>query len=84
MISDVPRISASASSQTILVSASRPWIAAQVFSASTATPFGTATTSTTPGTFFAAVASKLFSLAPKRSGRRSTAVSMPGRRMSSA
>jgi hypothetical protein len=42
-------------------------------------PRGTWTTSTTPGTAFAAVASKDLTVAPNSGGRCSTATSMPGK-----
>jgi len=46
--------------------------------ATTATPSGTSTTSVTPFTFFASVASKDTSLAPKDGGHAITAASKPG------
>jgi hypothetical protein len=60
------------------LSARRPCIAAHVPVATTATPSGTSTTSVTPCTFFASVASKDTSLAPKLGGHAITAVSNPG------
>ena len=57
----------------------RPFSAVQKLSATTATPFVTCTTCLTPGTAFAAVASKLFTLPPAGTGGRSIeAISMPG------
>ena len=53
-------------------------MAAQVPLATTATPRGISTTSTTPGTARAGVASKDFTLPPKAGGCVTTAVSMPG------
>ncbi len=75
------RVSAVLSSQ-VTVSASRPFMAAQVSRAITATPVGTWTTSSTPATFRAAAASKPFTVAPKRGARATTAVTWFGRRMS--
>ena len=57
-------------------------IAAQVVVAATARPRGMGTTCTTPGMARAGAASKESSSAPKTSGRRATAKSMPGRRTS--
>ena len=57
-------------------------MAAQVPRATTAIPAGIGTTSTTPGTCRAVAASKDFTVAPKRGGRATTAVSMSGRRRS--
>ncbi len=54
-------------------------MADQVSLATTAIPRGVSTTSTTPFTCLAAVASNAFALAPKRGGWAMTAVSMPGR-----
>ena len=80
------------SSQTIL-SASRPFSAAQVFAAITATPpsglnFAGAgvpsifTTFSTPGTFIASAASYDATLPPTTGGRATTAYFMPSSRMS--
>jgi hypothetical protein len=82
-IASLDRFSAALSSHSIL-SASRPFIADQVSRASTATPCGICTTSTTPLTALAAAASKVFTVPPKRGERAITAVSMPGRRTSIA
>ena len=68
-------------------------MAARVVSAITATPpdgwnfsgkegAGISTISTTPGTFFASVASKLATLPPITAGRAMTAYFCPGRRTS--
>ncbi len=59
-----------------ILSASRPFFAAQKLVARTATPFGTSTTNRTPGTLDVAVASSDLSAAPKRGGCATTAVSM--------
>jgi hypothetical protein len=82
-MSSLPRVSALLSSHSTLT-ASRPCTAAKVFSASTATPAGTATTSTTPLIALAAAASNDFTVAPNRSGRLISAVSRPGRLTSRA
>jgi hypothetical protein len=70
--SGVPRFSAALSSHSTL-SALRPCMAFQVLSATTATPRGISTTSTTPFTCLAAVASNDFTLAPNNGGRCTTA-----------
>src|SRR5690349_18944779 len=75
--SAVPRVSAAASSHWT-VSASRPFFAAQKFSATTATPDGTWTTLTTPGTALAEAVSTDLTVAPNTGGRAMTAVSIPG------
>ncbi len=59
--------------------ASRPLRAAQVLSATTATPVGIWKTSTTPGTFFAAVASNEATFAPNFGAWATMAVSILGR-----
>ena len=82
-MSDVERFSAALASQVIL-SASQPRIAAQVSVPSTATPREICTTSTTPAIFSASLASNETGLAPNCSGRLTTAVSIPGRRISPA
>ena len=82
MISSEPRFSAFVSSHSIF-SASRPCFAAQKPVPTTATPPGTCTTDTTPGTALAAVASNDFTFAPKRGGRCSSATRMPGTVVSS-
>ncbi len=71
------RFSAPLSSQVTL-SASRPNLAAQKPLATTATPPGTSTTLTTPGTAAAALASKALTVAPNCGGRLSSATNMPG------
>ena len=76
-MSAVLRVSALLSSHSTF-RASRPLMAAWVVVASTATPCGTITTSCTPFTAFAAVASKLLGAAPKRGGWATTATSMSG------
>ena len=68
MMAAVLRFSALLSSHSTL-SASRPSFAAQKLLATTATPRGTCTTSTTPGTALAAVASNDFTVAPNSGGR---------------
>ena len=78
MIAAVPRFSAADSSQ-VTRSASRPFLADHMSRATTATPRGICTTSTTPGTAFAWVASKELTLPPKRGGRMTTAVIIPGK-----
>jgi hypothetical protein len=71
----------------------RPWIAAHVWSATTATPpsglkpnggveSGSRTTLRTPGTASAFESSTRFGRPPTTGGRSTTAVSMPGRRTS--
>ncbi len=60
------------------VSALRPWFAVQNDLASTATPVGICTTSTTPSTALAFDASNDFTVAPKSGGCATTAVSIPG------
>ena len=77
MISAVPRVSASVSSHCT-VTASRALRAAHMCSATTATPRGVCTTSTTPGIALAAAASKDAALAPNFGGWIITAVSIPG------
>ena len=77
MIASELRFSAFESSHSTF-SASRPCFAAQKPFATTATPPGTCTTETTPGTAFAAVASNDLTVAPKSGGRCSSATSMPG------
>ena len=74
----MPRFSALASSHSTF-SASRPVRAAQVLCATTATPDGICTTSTTPGTLRAAAASNLSTLAPNLGAWATMAVSMLGR-----
>ena len=76
-MSVVPSLKALLSSQVTL-RASRPFLADQKSFASTATPFWIATTSTTPATAFAPVASKDLTVVPKRGGWATRAVSMPG------
>ena len=68
----------------VTLRASRPAIADHVSVASTATPEGIRTTSTTPGIDRAYLSSIESTLAPKWSGRRTIAISSPGRRTSSA
>ena len=58
--------------------ASRPFFADQKSVATTATPLGIWTTARTPGIFSASLASKDFTLAPKRGGCATTAVRSPG------
>jgi hypothetical protein len=53
-------------------------MAAQVLSATTATPREICTTSTTPLTALAGAGSKLFTLAPNSGGWATIAISMPG------
>src|SRR5229473_7514170 len=77
IICDELRFSAWVSSHSTL-SASRPSFAAQKLLATTATPRGTWTTLTTPGTAAAAEASKDLTVAPKSGGRLSKATSIPG------
>jgi hypothetical protein len=77
MISALPRVSAALSSHWT-VTASRAFSAAHMCSATTATPRGVCTTSTTPGIAFAAAASNDAAFAPNRGGWIITAVSMPG------
>ncbi len=77
MSAAVPRFSAPASSQ-LTTSASRPFLADHMSRPTTATPRGICTTSMTPGTAFAFVASNELTFAPKRGGRMTTAVIMPG------
>src|SRR5580692_11639384 len=77
MMASVLRFSALLSSQATL-SASRPCFAAQKLLATTATPRDTCTTSTTPGTALAAVASNDLTVAPNCGGRCSTATSIFG------
>ena len=72
-----PRFSAALSSHST-VRASRPFMAAQVFSATTATPREICTTSTTPFTALAGAGSKLLTVAPNSGGWATIAVSMPG------
>jgi hypothetical protein len=60
------------------LSARRPCCAAQVFFATTAMPSGTATTSVTPLTLRAALASNDTIFAPNDGGNAMTAVSRPG------
>jgi hypothetical protein len=69
---------APADSSQVVFSARRPCCAAHVLRATTATPSGTATTSVTPLTFLAAVASNDTSFAPNDGGNAITAVSRPG------
>ena len=71
------RVSVPLSSQ-VICRASRPFLAAQKPSASTATPCGTANTSLTPGTASAGPGSYAFALAPKRVGRAMRQVSISG------
>ena len=77
----------------MILSASRPLIAAQVFFAITATPpsgkkragigvSGMRTMRSTPGTLSAALSSTLTTLPPQTGGRAITAVFMPGSVMS--
>ncbi len=73
-----PRFSALDSSQ-VATTASRPLRAAQVFSATTATPVGIWKMSTTPGTFLAALASNEATFAPNFGAWTTMAVSMLGR-----
>ena len=77
MISAVPSVFAFDSSHST-VRASRPCLAAQKCWPSTATPVGICTTSTTPATAFAFVASNDFTVAPNRGACATTAVSIPG------
>ena len=77
MSSVVPRFSASDSSQVTL-NASRPFFADHMSRPTTATPRGICTTSTTPATAFALVASNELARAPKRGGRMTTAVIISG------
>ena len=70
-------------SSHVTLSASRPFLAAQNPSATTATPRSISTTFRTPGTAFAPVASIVFALPPKTGGRATTATSIPGSVMSS-
>src|SRR6266480_426058 len=73
----VPRFSAPDSSHVTL-SASRPFLADHMSLPITATPRGICTTSITPATALALVASNELTLPPKRGGRMTTAVIMPG------
>ena len=66
----------------VTVSAFRPCIAAQVSSATTATPFEIRTTCLTPGTSLAFESSTLASAPPKTGQRSTTAYRISGRRMS--
>ncbi len=59
-------------------SASRPSLAAQKWSATTATPEGTCTTARTPGTAFALSARNALTLPPKTGDRAIRAVFIPG------
>ncbi len=77
MISAEPSLNACDSSHST-ASASRPFFACQKSDAITATPCGTASTSTTPFTSFARAASNDLTLVPKRGGCATTAVSIPG------
>ena len=72
-----PRFSAALSSHST-VEASRPFMAAQVFSATTATPRGISPRRPRPSPPWPAPASKLFTLAPNSGGWATIAVSMPG------
>ncbi len=60
-----------------MASASRPCLAAQKWSATTATPLGTRTTDRTPGTALALVSSSDFTFPPNTGGRATTAVRRP-------
>jgi len=75
-------IDAAADSSHCTFSALRPLSAAQVPLATTATPSGTCTTSVTPFTLSASLASNATTLAPNDGGNAITAVSMPGSFMS--
>ena len=75
------RFSAELSSQST-DRARRPFLAAQKPLARTAIPCGISTTSTTPATSLAAVASNLATVAPKTGGLSMTAVSIPGKEKS--
>src|SRR5438093_2167409 len=76
-ISAVERVSALLVSQVTL-RASRPCMAGHVSIPTTATPDEICTTSTTPSTFFASVASNEATFAPNRSERLTIAVNVPG------